>query len=159
MTRIEGFQGASVPAPSAAELLSEIGQLIDCEVELVARGSATGPVYMIVPVDRKRLWSSFWQAVKVDPCGGVWKSPESAVVGFAYRCLMWLRVSRRRSPSAVEKFVQHELGQTRVAPAKQVITAAQSVGISAATLRRAATRLGVQAEGQHDGRLAVDAAG
>jgi hypothetical protein len=125
-------------------MLVEIGRLIDCQVELLARQAAGSMAYIIVPVDRKRLGSGFWQAVRADPCGSVWKSPEAACVGFAARSLRWLRVSRRQPASAVERFVRDQLGQTRAAPARHVITAAQSVGISAATLHRAATRLGVR---------------
>jgi hypothetical protein len=98
-------QQCPTSGPSTGQLLAEIGRLIDCEVKLVARSTATGLVFLIAPVDRKRLRSVFWDLVRADPCAGIWKSAEAALVGFSARCLGWAAAARRQSPRAVERFV------------------------------------------------------
>jgi hypothetical protein len=137
------------------KMLAEITGLIDCEVELLARSITDGVVYMIVPVDRKRLRTRFWESVRRDPCAGMWASPEAALVGFSVRSGKWLQTSRRKSPSAVVDFIREQLGESRSAQARQVITSAASAGISTAALHRAATRLGVrrQKRGMNEGWL------
>ena len=128
----------------ADEILAEIGRLISCEVELVERSTTIGKLYLIVPEDRKCLRSGFWEAVRRSPCAGAWASPERAFVGFTAHSVGWLQESKRRSASAVERFVREQLGEIRSAPARVVIDAARSAEISTAALHRAATRLGVR---------------
>jgi hypothetical protein len=143
MTRIEGLSGQAITSPSAAQFLTEIGQAIDCELELLARSTSAGPVYLIAPVDRMRLRSVFWGLVRADPCAGVWKTPEAALVGFAIRCLGWAKAARRQSPREIEQFVVDQLGQAGNARAAQVRQAARIAGITGSALHRAALRLGV----------------
>jgi hypothetical protein len=126
------------------QLLTEIGRLIDCEVELVTRPSTAGPAFLVVPVERKHLRSVFWELVRADPCAGIWKSPEAALVGFSARCLDWAATARRQSPMDVERFVIEQLDCSGSAAAAQIQEAARKAGITGSALHRAATRLGVQ---------------
>jgi hypothetical protein len=137
-------QQCPTSGPSTGQLLAEIGRLIDCEVELVARSTATGLVFLIAPVDRKRLRSVYWGLVRTDPCAGIWKSPEAALVGFSARCLGWAAAARRQSPRAVERFVVEQVDLVGGASATQVRQAARQAGISDSALHRAAARVGVQ---------------
>jgi hypothetical protein len=129
---------------TTAQILAEIRLLIDCELELVFRSTASGPVFLIAPVDRRRLRSVFWELVRADPCAGIWKSPEAALVGFSARCLGWAAAARRQSPRDVERFVVEQVGLMGGASATQVRKAARQAGISDSALHRAAARVGVQ---------------
>lgn len=125
-------------------LLTELGQLIDCEVELVTRSTAAGPVFLVAPVDRMRLRSAFWGLVRGDPCAGVWTRPEAALVGFAARCLGWAKAARRHSRREIEQFVVDQLGWSGSARVALIRQSARRAGITDSALHRAAARLGVQ---------------
>ena len=144
MTLSEGAKSPTNSTSVLGQLLAEIGRLIDCEVELVARSTANGMVFLIAPVDRKRLRSIFGDLVRVDPCAGIWKSPEAALVDFSARCLGWAAAARRQSPRDVERFVVEQVGLMGGASATQVRKAARQAGISDSALHRAAARVGVQ---------------
>jgi hypothetical protein len=143
--RAAANQASTNSTSTTGQVLAEIGRLIDCEVELVARSTANGMVFLIAPVDRKRLRSVYWGLVRADPCAGVWKSPEAALVGFLSRCLGWAAAARRQSPRDVERFVIEQVCVSPGgAPALQVRQAAREAGISDSALHRAAARVGVQ---------------
>jgi hypothetical protein len=144
MTRMERSARVGPRSPTADQLLAEISRLIDCEVELVERPTAYGSVFLIAPVDRKRLRSVFWDLVRADPCGGIWTSPEAALVGFTAHCLAWATAPRRQSPRDVERFVIAQVGLMGGPSATQVRQAARQAGISDSALHRAAARVGVQ---------------
>lgn len=133
------------PRLATDQLLAEISRLIHCEVELVARSTASGMVFLLAPVDRKRLRSVFWDMVRADPCAGVWKSPEATLVGFSAGCLGRAAAARWQSPRDIERFVIAQVGLMGGASANHVPPpAARQAGISDSALHRAAARVGVQ---------------
>jgi hypothetical protein len=131
------------PTTSAFELMAELGRLAGESVELLERRISSGPVFMVMPVDRSRCTAPFWRAVQADPTGGFWDSAEQAVVGFAAGVAGWVAKAELEAATGLPAALRARL-QAGPQPAAEVLAAFAANGISSDRLGRAARRMGVK---------------
>lgn len=122
-----------------APMLSELSALVGHDVELLEPRAGC---WILAPVDRARLRTPFWQAVRASPGAGVWGSPAAALVGFAAGVEGWSHPRRAGPPEGLYALLQGLLA-TGPTPVAELLDAAQAAGFSAPQLNRAARRLGV----------------
>ena len=85
------------------ELLAELSLLAGEPVDLVQWQSPRGRLlYLIAPLDRARLRSSFWTNVRASPSQGAWDTPERAVAGFAAGAKEWVASQPHPASSEVD---------------------------------------------------------
>jgi hypothetical protein len=114
-------------------LTSEIGALLGHEVRLIRRALPSGSiVYLVVPIERRRLRTAFWQEVQLD--GGAWDSPARACIGFAASMHRW----RRRPSSRAAMYALQKLLATGPRPARDVAEEMTTLGFGPSLSERTA---------------------
>jgi len=86
-----------------APMLSELSALVGHDVELLEPRAGC---WILAPVDRARLRTPFWQAVRASPGAGVWGSPAAALVGFAAGVEGWSHPRRAGPPEGLYALLQ-----------------------------------------------------
>lgn len=122
-----------------APMLSELSVLVGHAVEVLEPRPGC---WVVAPVDRARLRTPFWQAVRASPGAGVWRSSAAALVGFAAGVEGWSRPPRAGPPEGLYVLLRDVLA-AGPAPVVELLGAAQAAGFSPPQLNRAARRLGV----------------
>ncbi len=128
---------------NAKQVLSLIGALAGEPVQLhQARLMDGQQAFAIVPTAPGRLHLPLWRNVRQAPSGGVWLSPEAAIVGFTHLIAQIAKQERRPTQESIRRRVMTLLDGGPLS-AQQVKSILEGEGATWRQVDRAARSLGV----------------